>query len=859
MDCPSESQLQALVEGRIDASALDVLVEHLDGCERCRKLVGAVHSVRDDDRIGRYVLRRAIGSGAMGVVYEALDPDLDRVVALKLLREDLRGLQPRLVAEARAMARLSSPHVVAVHDIGTHAERVYIVMALVDGPSLRAWLGATPRPWREVLDVLIAAGAGLATAHESELVHRDFKPENVFVARDGRVLIGDFGLAAQVASSSASEGSPAYMAPEQLRGEPPDARSDQYAFCRTLDDALDDDAPRWLRRLLARGLEPEPPRRHPSMRALLAKIGERRRRRSRAGVAAALSAFALVGGATYWAGSRHHRFEACRAAVSSPWTRAAASSVREAVLREGGALGSATWSRVEQQLGTYASTLEVAQTDVCHASAQSEPLVDQKIACLADRRQLLDAVIGQLEHADVALVERATTLLSVLAPIQTCSDLSAVAAQPPTPAPGDALAVAAARRSVAAATAAIGAGRYEDGLASATASMRVAERTHDLPIQAVAALWMGIAHGRLGKLEAARAELERAASSASAGHADLLAVEAWIQLVHFVGCEGGRTDEGFRWDTYAEHALRSLPGHFALEAERLSWRSALLVAAHRDGEALETSRRQLALVETTLGTKDRLYAGALDGIAGVLADQGRSEDAIPLQERACASLEASLGSPHPQLALCLNNLGALQSNLGQHALAVSTKRRALDLFTQLPGHPAQMAMTHRNLARSLIELDQLDDATRQLDEAAHLAHGDADQHAVLLLRGEVARRAGKLTEALRLHRQLVAAVEHAPPKKQIEAWLALGETTLAARRYPETTALATRATAETARIYGANSYRLIESLRLEVEALLALGQRAAAAPLLIRATMLAATAQLAPNARQRLDALAAWK
>src|SRR5262249_4840316 len=173
-----------------------------------------------------------------GVVYAANDPELGGQVALKLLKTALD--QERLVREARALARVSHPNVVAVHDVGRWKERVFIAMELVRGRDLRAWLRERRRRWPEVVDVFIAAGRGLASAHAAGLVHRDFKPENVLISSEGRVAVSDFGLARglEEAPDGTVSGTLAYMAPEQAAGELADARSDQYAFCASLFEAL---------------------------------------------------------------------------------------------------------------------------------------------------------------------------------------------------------------------------------------------------------------------------------------------------------------------------------------------------------------------------------------------------------------------------------------------------------------------------------------------------------------------------------------------------------------------------------------------------------------------------------------------
>ena len=151
--------------------------------------------------LGRYVIIEPIGSGGMGTVYRAYDPQLNRGVALKILSVKQADLQAaerakaRLIREAQALAQLSHPNVVAVHDAGTFEDDVFIAMELVEGKTLNEWMKEQKRSVKEILEVMIAAGRGLSAAHKAGLVHRDFKPGNVIVGDDGRVRVLDFGLA----------------------------------------------------------------------------------------------------------------------------------------------------------------------------------------------------------------------------------------------------------------------------------------------------------------------------------------------------------------------------------------------------------------------------------------------------------------------------------------------------------------------------------------------------------------------------------------------------------------------------------------------------------------------------------------
>ncbi len=232
--------------------------------------------VAEPFRAGRYVILQHVGHGAMGNVYAAYDPDLDRKVAVKVLRDGGRPLPASLAREAKAMAKLTHPHVVAVHDVGTCDRGVFVAMEFVEGVTLRTWLKGQQRSWREILGVFRRAGEGLAAAHAGGVVHHDFKPDNVLIGKDGAVVkVVDFGLArvalgtaaavsgelsdagaratttsATAISGSLRSGDPtqasergpvgtlAYMAPERHALRPADARSDQFSFCVALYEAL---------------------------------------------------------------------------------------------------------------------------------------------------------------------------------------------------------------------------------------------------------------------------------------------------------------------------------------------------------------------------------------------------------------------------------------------------------------------------------------------------------------------------------------------------------------------------------------------------------------------------------------------
>jgi hypothetical protein len=395
--CLDDDDILGFVEGRLPDTSWDLVNQHIARCDACRSLVAETAKyfadrsadsgslttvaelprprpaqrsgeVAEGQRIGRYVVQRVLGAGGMGVVYLAHDVDLHRNVALKLLRPDpqsderLDEARSRLLREAQAMAQVSHPNVVAIHDVGRFEEQVFLAMEYVSRGTLLGYLHESARPWREVTELCLQAGRGLAAAHAANLVHRDFKPANVLVGEDGRVRVTDFGLAfmssaqpfATTAAESANEpmlgvtltrtgmllGTPAYASPEQLRSKSADARSDQFSFCVTLYEALyrrppfshesfatlvfaansealeppppGTDVPPALFEILRRGLRADPDQRYARMEDLLDDLTSvlaatsietvlPRRRFKRGAIAAAVASAAALAAIAVWA------------------------------------------------------------------------------------------------------------------------------------------------------------------------------------------------------------------------------------------------------------------------------------------------------------------------------------------------------------------------------------------------------------------------------------------------------------------------------------------------------------------------------------------------------------------------------
>jgi eukaryotic-like serine/threonine-protein kinase len=373
MVCLDTTRTAALVAGALSADDRGAIDHHLSGCDRCRRLVSeaardpstlchatevgfagareCARPVPPGDRVGRFLIRGVLGTGGMGVVYDAFDEQLQRPVALKQLRprpctQAAAPADETWLHEARNLARLDHANVVTLYEVVPHDGAHFLALERVDGVTLRAWLGLRRRTTDEILDVFLAAAQGLEAAHAAGIVHRDFKPDNVLVGRDGRVRVADFGLALPTSQRApvAAAGTPRYVAPEQARGEPPDARSDQYSFAVALAEALPhDDQPRGLWLVISRALAARPGDRFASLAALIGALqGARRPRLGRGRLAmAAAVASVLIGASAHGAWRAHveavqtrQRLEAAHAAAAHKAREAAALRAREAAMAE---------------------------------------------------------------------------------------------------------------------------------------------------------------------------------------------------------------------------------------------------------------------------------------------------------------------------------------------------------------------------------------------------------------------------------------------------------------------------------------------------------------------------------------------
>ncbi len=450
--CPTDDALVAYVEGGESTSAIAGLDEHIASCGRCQdalRLFAAVTAAPDPSRSpglprvpGRYRLQRSLGRGGQGVVWRARDTVLDRDVALKLVHCPDAEHRERLQAEARALARLEHPHVLEVFDIDLSGDPGFIAMPVCHG-TLADEVGREVG-WRAVIDTMRDVAAGLAAVHRAGLVHRDIKPANVLRDEAGGVKIGDFGIvstpglgegrSSSDGAGSGSEstltglyGTPAYLAPELQAGARHDAASDQYAFFVSLVQLLDGELPRrgerwsaspriprWLERVVNRGLAPDPRDRHSSLDAVGQALRGPRRWRSAIPVVAGVGVLSFVMmSSSSPSPSPPAPPPACVGLQARTWSPAMRSAVEVSGHR-----------RAAERIGTLAEHVQTFATELSGASSEfCEARRHEALRCLVRVQERVDAMTGRLAAGDVTPegVDTVNRLMPELASLEHCA------------------------------------------------------------------------------------------------------------------------------------------------------------------------------------------------------------------------------------------------------------------------------------------------------------------------------------------------------------------------------------------------------------------------------------------------------
>jgi len=798
MACLDENALVQLAEGILpDAQAAGV-EDHIDRCEHCATLVAEFARtmvetsadfcdgpelpwLRPGEYLGRYVIAEQLGAGGMGQVYAADDPDLGRQVAIKIVQTTGRGASDeRLIREAKAMAQLAHPNVVAVHDVGMVGKRAFIAMELVVGTTLAKWSTEKQRAWHEVVEVFAGAGRGLAAAHDAGIVHRDFKPGNVLLGEDGRAQVTDFGLArspALPANESPDEspatpsalsqaltetgtlmGTPAYMAPEQLRGGTADARSDQFAFCVALYESLygrrpfaasdvpalarqietgvirptarETEVPERLRRIVERGLSAAPDQRFESMHALIAELtrDSARTRRRRLGTAAIAIALAASGFALY----------RLNAAPSGPvcgggeeklaevWNAKARRAGRKVFAASSAPLAQDAWARVEATLDSYAEQFSRTHKAACEAThvrgEQSAEVLDLRMACLDRRLGELDVLLDVFSDADDEVVENAIEAAHSLQGFDACTAVRVMAVRDLEPEDAaTATKVNEMRPELARVRVLRDAGKWAESLALANELVprakqigyrRLESRLYDLVAE-------GHLHGR--DLEAAEKAAHESLLAAEASGDSGMVTSAALSLAHITARDRARSDEAARWVRHAAAALENAGPRKDLQGSLASTQAFVAFEAGDYAAALEGWQRSAEIYRETLGPNHPNVANMVASIGAAYYRLGRYRESVEAHERSLAMQEAVYGTEHPSLVGAINDLGAGYERLGELDRAIEAHHRSIALRSATYGDDSPRVATGlNNLALALESKGELAEAQKHLERAAEI-------------------------------------------------------------------------------------------------------------------------------------------
>ncbi|MCH9684703.1 MAG: serine/threonine-protein kinase [Deltaproteobacteria bacterium] len=701
-------------------------------------------------RFGRYVVLDTLGRGGAGIVLKAYDEQLDRAVAIKLLRPDVDAATTGwLEREARALARLSHPNVVQVHEVGRAEGQSFIAMELVKGQTLAKWAHADPRPrWRACLRAYVQAGAGLAAAHAKGLVHRDFKPSNAIIDDEGHVRVLDFGLAQHAdpaavrardtepdiddtarlelhASDGEVVGTPGYMPPEQMHGRSADARSDQFSFClslwealyaerpfegttiRSLLDSMESSGvrrppkgttvPTSLRPILLRGLASDPQARWPSMKVLLQRLerqlGSRRRgwvlTASLLGPGIAIASLALA-----YQADMGKRCTQASSELAGVWDDTRRDEVERAFMSTELAYAADTWARVGAKLDDQADAWVDMHTEACEATAvwgqQSEEILELRMGCLDDRRKALDATVSVLAQADALVVRNAVQMVGKGPRLDMCSDVDRLRDQqqrvPPPEDRETAAVVEQIRGQLEVVRALQGAGQYREGIDTLQPLLERARAVGYMPVVAEAQQRRGRLRLYLGDYDPAAQDLTEAYSTAAQLDHERVEMRAAVGLTYLVG---------------------------------------FLLADHERG--LQWGRIARPLAERVGDTGD--LTAAIGGLASVLQHQGQYERAEAEFRRAIDIQEQSSDADHPNVLAARTNLANVLFLQGRYREAEQLTRSALEARVRIqgPGHPA-VADVMQNLGTILISQERLEQAEPLLRRAQQILERAVGPH-----------------------------------------------------------------------------------------------------------------------------------
>jgi serine/threonine protein kinase/tetratricopeptide (TPR) repeat protein len=813
--CLDDETAALVLTHGLSEEALAEVDAHVDGCAECFALLASlaetmtpphaasvIEKREDDDKedpagadplargrstwkrgstIGRYVLIEQIGAGGMGMVFAAEDPALGRTIAIKLVRSTMRSdrSNEQLLAEARMMAQLSHPNVVPVYDVGTHDGFVFLAMELIEGTNLRTWLLETKRSWQEVQRVFLEAGRGLVAAHRAGLVHRDFKPDNVLVGKDGRVVVTDFGLAHSTLSpSDRVAGTLVYMAPEQRDGQIADSRSDQYSFAVALSEALTGErpsssasrernereagVPAWLSQIVTRGMSAHPGERFPTTEALLDALARDPRARRRR-VAAAAASLVVVGllAAFAWS-SRDRRAHACADAVptklASVWGPAKKDAVHRAFAATGKGFAESSWQTVEGELDAYAVSWTSMHVEACDATfarhEQSTELLDLRVACLAERLAELQGATTLFAAADARVVANAPLAVRALTPVASCGDTRALRAIKPPP-PALAARVAELRQALARTKALRDGGRLSEALSLLRTIAEEAKATGYEPLEATALHQLGDVLLANGDAKEADPILGSAALAADTARDDTTRAKALTRQLYAAGFVLEQFSRVASLDAQISSVIARIGGDDELEGDRLQTMG-MIALAERDLPAAEDRlSRAIGLREKKLGPRGRRVAMSRHSRCLVFVEEQKLESALAECTLALDIWKEALGENHPDTSLALKNVGRIELKLGR------VDDGCRDLEQALTIEESTLTSDHPTIATTLLHL--ADCHAARADDAGALA---LDLRALSIREAKLGPRHPRTGEALSAVGARYAALhdpDHAKP------------------------------------------------------------------------------------------------
>ncbi len=731
--------------------------------------------------VGRYVVLGQLGRGGMGVVYAAFDPQLDRKVALKLLHghagddTDATSGRPRLLREAQALAKLAHPNVITIHDVGTVEGAVFIAMEFIEGQTLGEW-AEDGRPWREVIAMYMAAGRGIAAAHRAGIVHRDFKPDNVMIGKDGRPRVLDFGLAraaGQVggggtASSSESTplssntldtkltvtgavmGTPAYMAPEQHHGAAVDERSDQFSFCVAVYEALYGErpfagdtlaalafavlhgkvrepsatsaVPGWLRKVVLRGLALEPGDRYPNMDELLRDL-DRDPTRTRRIAIAGVGLLGLVIGLGVVGQRVLAEPQLCTGAeqhLIGIWDPQTRTQLHEAFAASDADYADAAFRGFAATLDDYASQWTAMHTEACAATRirgeQSDEVLTLRMNCLDRSRAQLSALVEVYRNPDAQALERSLEAAESLPPLRLCADVEqlTLGVRPPETAAQQEQ-VDSLRGQVDKARSLAQAGQLGQARELLATLMPEVDAVDYRPLIAEAELARGIAL-EVSTLQVAA--LERAVWMAEVSHHDRVAAEAWIGLVRVYGVGINDFDRSLDAVTRADAAIERIGADPELKIRLDVAHGVALTIMDREAEALVLLRRARAARVAAGQAETPVAFNEVVPLVNALLGQHQSKEAIALLREVLRPAEAVLGSDHPMLARLRAVYGRSLYDQGEYAAAEAPLRAALAVFERTNGEDSPQVGSILNALALVVETLHRPDEALALYERA---------------------------------------------------------------------------------------------------------------------------------------------